>query len=167
MSAEEVAADRDVEAAVAFLLRSTRARPQTEAEMRAKLLERGWHLETVGAALTRGRQLGALDDRAFARAWVVDRGLGRGYGSSRLRRELTRRQVPDDLIDEAMVAVEDRDEEAVALELATQRAARLPGDLDPERVAARLVGFLARRGYPEGLARRVALRASGLDRRWD
>ncbi|MFO8076852.1 MAG: regulatory protein RecX [Actinomycetota bacterium] len=167
MSAEEVAADRDVEAAVAFLLRSTRARPQTEAEVRAKLLERGWDDEAASAALGRGRELGALDDAAFARAWVEDRGLGRGYGASRLRRELTRRQVPDDLIDTAMHAVEQRDEEAVALELATERAARLPSDLDPERLAGRLVGFLARRGYPEGLARRVALRASGLDRRWD
>ncbi len=162
-----MAADRDVEAAVAFLLRSTRARPQTEAELRAKLLERGWDPEAAAAALARGRELGALDDGAFARAWVEDRGLGRGYGASRLRRELARRQVPDGLIDAAMVAVEERDEEAVALELATERAARLPADLDPERVAARLVGFLARRGYPEGLARRVALRASGLDRRWD
>ncbi len=167
MSAEEVAADRDVEAAVAFLLRSTRARPQTEAELRAKLLERGWGRAVVEAALARGRALGTLDDRAFARAWVADRGLGRGYGAARLRRELTRRQVPEGLIDEAMAAVEERDEEAVALELAAERAARLPPDLDPERVAARLVGFLTRRGYPEGLARRVALRASGLDRRWD
>jgi hypothetical protein len=39
--------------------------------------------------------------------------------------------------------------------------------LAPEAVARRLLGFLARRGYSEAVARRVAIDVSGLDRQWD
>lgn len=167
MSAEHAAVDRDVEAAVGFVLRSTRQRPQTEAELAAKLHGRDVAPHIVRAALVRARELGAVDDAAFARAWVTERGWERGYGTARLRQELVRRQVPDTVIDAALAQLADRDEEATASELAKERFARLPETLEPEKVASRLVSFLVRRGYPQGLARRVALRVSGLDRRWD
>ncbi|HSJ43476.1 MAG TPA: regulatory protein RecX [Euzebyales bacterium] len=154
-------------AAVAFVLRATRAWPQTAAELRAKLSGRGHEATVIDAALTRGAELGAVDDAAFARAWVADRGMIRGYSVARLRQELRRRQVPQPLIDDALAQLEDRDDIAVATELARTRAQRLPATLAPEAVARRLLGFLARRGYPEALARRVAIDVSGLDRQWD
>ncbi|WP_165492225.1 regulatory protein RecX [Egibacter rhizosphaerae] len=153
--------------AVAFVLRSTRQRPQTEAELRDKLAERGVASEVVQEALAQARSLGATDDRAFARAWVRDRGQGRGYGALRLRQELLRRRVPDHLVDEALATLEDRDEESVAEDLARERAARFEARIEPDRAARRLAGFLQRRGYPPALAQRVAIRVSGLDRDWD
>lgn len=167
MSGEQAAVDRDVEAAVGFILRSTRQRPQTEAELAAKLHQRDVPESIARAAVARARELGAVDDAAFARAWVEDRGRERGYGVARVRQELLRRQVPDHVVDAAIAALEDRDEEAAATELAQHRFSRLPATLEPEKAAVRLVGFLQRRGYPQGLARRVALRVSGLDRPWD
>ncbi len=167
MSAEHTAVDREVEAAVGFILRSTRQRPQTEAELAAKLRDRDVPAHSIKAALARARELGAVDDAAFARAWVTERGEQRGYGAARLRQELVRRQVPDPVIDLALTQLADRDEEATATQLASERFARLPDSLEAEKVASRLVAFLVRRGYPQGLARRVALRVSGLDRQWD
>lgn len=160
-------AHRAVDKAVAFLLRSTANRPQTEAELAAKLRGRSFDDAVIRAALERARDAGVVDDAAFAAAWAEDRGRQRGYGLARLRRELRRRQVPDAVADAALAALEGRDELAVAEELARQRAQQLPASLEPDVVARRLVGFLARRGYPEGLARRAALTASGLDREWD
>lgn len=157
----------DVRAAVAFIVRSTRARPQTQAELEAKLADRGYAAGVIDDALARGRALGAIDDAAFARAWVNDRGLARGYAVSRVRRELQRRGVPTVVVDDALGALDERDDLAVATELARDRAQRMPARLEPETVARRLVGFLARRGYPEGLSRRVAIDVSGLDRQWD
>jgi len=154
-------------AAVAFVLRSTRARPQTAAELRAKLSDRRYDTAIIDAAITRATELGAIDDDAFARAWVADRGLVRGYSASRLRQELRRRQVPQPVIDDALAQVEERDDLAVATDLARTRAQRMPATLAPEAVARRLLGFLARRGYSEALARRVAIDVSGLDRQWD
>lgn len=161
------AADDRVGRALAFVLRSTKARPQTAAELRAKLAAREHPSDVIDTAIARATAAGAIDDAAFARAWVADRGLSRGYSAARLRRELERRQVPDPLIDDALAALDERDDLEVATELARQRAQRMPATLDPEVVARRLVGFLARRGYGAALARRVAIRVSGLDRDWD
>ncbi|HEX6257474.1 MAG TPA: RecX family transcriptional regulator [Euzebyales bacterium] len=159
--------DDAVRRAFAFVLRSTKARPQTAAELRGKLVAREYDADVVAAAIDRATRLGAIDDAAFADAWVADRGMVRGYSAARLRRELERRQVPDPLIDDALAQLDGRDDLAVASELARERAQKLPTSLPPESVARRLVGFLARRGYPPALARRVAIDVSGLDRRWD
>jgi regulatory protein len=156
-----------VASALRFVLRSTRARPQTEAELRAKLRSRDHPDDVIDAAIDRATELGAIDDAAFARAWVNDRGVGRGYSALRVREELRRRSVPEGVIDEAMGVLETRDDLSVATELARSRAQRMPAALEPEAVARRLLGFLARRGYPEGLSRRVAIQVSGLDRHWD
>jgi regulatory protein len=156
-----------VAAAFAFLLRSTQHRPQTEAELRAKLAARGVPEDVADAALDRARQVGAVDDAAFAAAWVEDRGRRRGYGVGRLREELRRRLVPEPFIEDALATLEDRDDLAVATDLARTRLRQLPGALQPEAVARRLQGHLERRGYAPGLAQRVAVEVSGLAHRWD
>jgi len=156
-----------IAAAIAFVLRSTRARPKTAAEVRAKLSDHAYDTAVIEAAIARATELGAIDDAAFARAWVADRGIVRGYSSARLRQELQRRRVPQPLIDEALEQLDERDELAVATDLARMRAQRMPATLPPEAVARRLLGFLARRGYSESLARRAAIDVSGLDRQWD
>lgn len=156
-----------VDGAVAFILRSTRQRPQTRAELAGKLQGREVPAAVAEAALDRAADLGAVDDEAFARAWVEDRGVARGYGVLRLRRELQRRGVPDAVTEQALDRLADRDPLAAATALARRRAAGMPGDLAPEVVARRLVSFLARRGYDQGLSRRVAITVSGLDREWD
>lgn len=153
--------------ATAFLARSTRARPQTERELRDKLSARGYAPDVVDGAIARGRATGTIDDAAFARAWVGDRGLHRGFSAARLRRELRRRGVADDLIDDALAPIDERDDLTVATELARTRAQRMPASLPPETVARRLVGYLARRGYGEALCRRVALDVTRLDEDWD
>lgn len=157
----------EVGKALAFVLRSTGVRPQTEAELRAKFAAREVPDEVAEAALERARAMRAVDDAAFARAWVEDRGRARGYGAVRLKQELRRRQVPEALIEEALATLEDRDEAAAALELARRRAQRLPATLPPETVARRVTAFLVRRGYGPGLAQRAAREATALDRDWD
>lgn len=168
MTQQAPADDREATAAaVAFVLRSTRARPQTASEVRGKLAERAYDPAVIDAAIARATELGAIDDAAFARAWIADRGIVRGYSAARLRQELQRRQVPQPLIDDALALLDDRVDLTVATDLARTRAQRMPATLAPEAVARRLLGFLARRGYPEALARRVAIDVSGLDRQWD
>lgn len=159
--------EREVERALAFVLRSAGARPQTEAELRAKLGTRGFDDEVAADALRRARAAGAVDDAAFARAWVEDRGRRRGFGAARVRRELERRQVPEHVAAAALAALEERDDLAVATELARERAAQLPASLQPEAVARRLQAYLVRRGHPPALAQRVAIDVSGLARAWD
>ena len=158
-----------VSKAVAFGLRSTQQRPQTVVEITDKLRGRYEDNDVVVAAVAQLQAVGALDDAAFARAWVEDRGRRRGYGVMRLRQELRRRQVDDDVVDQALTALEDRDEFTAAVDLAKRRVVSLPAKLEPEAVARRLHAYLVRRGYNHGLANKVAISVSGLDRHrnWD
>lgn len=156
------------DAAFAELLRRTSQRPQTEAEITA-VLGRRYDEQIVAAAVERGRKAGAIDDAAFARAWVDDRGHKRGYGTARLRDEMRRRKVPEPLVEQALDSLDQRDDCAVATELARKRASSLPASLEPPAVARRLAAFLARRGYGPALAQKVAIDVSGLERyrSWD
>lgn len=155
--------------AVAFGLRSTSSRPQTVAEITAKLHNRFEDGCVVEAAVEQLTAAGALDDRVFAQMWVEDRGRRRGYGVARLRQELSRRLVPDDVAEQALAALEERDEAATAEALARKRLATLPNKLEPAAVARRLQAYLLRRGYGQGLANKIAISVSGLDRHrdWD
>lgn len=152
---------------LAFLLRSTQRRPVTVAEARDKLRGRDLDPEAVEAVIARARTLGVLDDRSFARAWVGDRGIGRGYGRARLRRELRRRRVDTDVADEALTLLDDVDEVEQATEIARAKAQGMPATIPPERVAHRLLGILVRRGFDADVAHRVARQVTALDRDWD
>ena len=163
------APSKDVAKAVAFGLRSTQNRPQTVAEMQNKLRGRYDDEDVVAAAVEQLKAAGALDDTAFARIWVDDRGHQRGYGAVRLRQELRRRMVPDEIAEQALASLEERDDLETATELARKRARTFSDKLEPDAVARRLQGYLVRRGYSAGLANKVAIDVSGLDRyrSWD
>lgn len=153
--------------ALAFLIRSTSRRPISAAEAADKLRAREYAPPVVSAAVDRAVQMRILDDRAFADAWVNDRGVNRGYGRRRLEQELRRRQIPDPLVAQALTALDQLDERAQATELARVRAQRMPATLQPHKVAGRLVGFLVRRGFDSGLAHEVARAVTRTDRDWD
>lgn len=153
--------------AMSYLVRSLSQRPLTVAEARAKLLARDHPEEVADAVVARAIAARMLDDRAFASVWVDDRGVNRGYGRARLQRELRRRLLDDDVIEEALARLEDHDEVAQATELARARAQRMPARLEPQKVAGRLVGFLVRRGYSSTVAHDVARKVTSMDRDWD
>ena len=153
--------------AIAYLTRSASRHPLTVAEARDKLIAREYDDAVAEAAVARAVATRMLDDEGFARAWVADRGVKRGYGRRRLHRELAKRKVPEPVIDAALAQLAEVDESAQALELARQRAQRMPADLPPARVAQRLVGMLVRRGFDSGTAHQAAREATALDRDWD
>lgn len=161
--------DPDVRAAVTFVLRSTKAKPQTEWQLADKLVTREYGPQVIAAAMAHARRLRAVDDAALARAVVQEKGQGQGWGRARVAVDLARRGVPEEIAQEALATLDGRDERAVATELARRRAASLPAQLTPDVVARRLVGYLARRGHSQGLAQRVAREVSGVDRYrgWD
>ncbi|MGI8876171.1 MAG: RecX family transcriptional regulator [Egibacteraceae bacterium] len=159
--------DKAVTKAVAAILRSTASRPITEAEAIEVLQGHDHPPDVIAAAIAEARRQRAIDDLTFCRMWVEDRGLRRGFGAARLRRELRRRKAHPAAIDAALTVLDDRDDEAAAEELARARLGALPAPLEPAAVARRLVAYLVRRGHHPALAERVAIRVSGLDRQWD
>lgn len=104
--------------------------------------------------LDRLGEVGLVDDRSFAAAWVSAR-QGRKHLSRRaLREELVRKGIAREVIDEALNEVDADDEFRAAYELAERKARSMTG-LEPQVRWRRLAGALARRGFSAAIAARV------------
>jgi regulatory protein len=129
-------------------------RPRTRAELAAAMDRRGVDPEVAAAVLDRYSDVGMIDDAAFARAWVSSRHHGRGLARRALASELRRKGVDAEEVSAALDDLDGETEERTARELVARRL-RTAGRGEPEAVFRRLVGMLARKGYPPGLAIRV------------
>lgn len=138
----------------AICLRLLTARSRSRAELAAELCRRGIPDDVAGTALDRLEDVGLVDDAAFAEVTVHSGSTYRGLGRRALGAELRRRGVPDEIARHAVAAVEPQDEERQAREL-VQRKLRGTTGPDETTTVRRIVGMLARKGYPEGLAFRV------------
>jgi regulatory protein len=104
--------------------------------------------------LQRYGEVGLIDDEAFARAWVTSRHHGKGLARRALAGELRRKGVDSDAVNGALDELDGETEEQTARELVARRL-RTERAGNPEATFRRLVGVLARKGYPPGLAFRV------------
>lgn len=152
----------DVEAALAFVRRSTSNAPQSEGRLRTKLTERGHDGPTVELALERAREERLVDDDAILAALIVER-RARGHADARLRRDLRDRGFTGPQVDAALELHAATDPGAAAFAVARDQAARHRA-VDPEVAVRRTVGALVRRGHSEALARKAARDAVYADR---
>jgi regulatory protein len=139
--------------------------PRTRAQLADALRRKGVADEVAEQVLGRYTEVGLIDDEAFARAWVQSRHAGRGLGRRALAAELRQRGVADDTVKEAVEELAPEQEETAARELVAKRMATTRG-LDPTKRTRRILGVLARKGYPSGLAYRLvreALENEGID----
>jgi regulatory protein len=126
-------------------------RPRTRAELAKALQRRGVDEEVAASVLDRYDEVGLIDDAAFARAWVTSRHAGRGLARRALANELRQRGVDSDLVNAALDDLDGETEAATARAL-VDRKIRTMGSAPPEAMFRRLVGMLARKGYPAGVA---------------
>lgn len=140
-------------------------RSRTKAELRTRLLRRGIEEPVADQVLSRLDEVGLVDDAAFAEQWVRSRHTYQGMARRALSAELRRKGVADHVVAEAVSTLDGEAEESRARDLVRKRL-RTMGAAPELTVIRRLVGMLARKGYPEGLAYRVVrdeLRAAGSD----
>ena len=137
-----------------ILLDKLTGQPRTRAELAAVLAEREIPDEVADEVLDRFTDVGLIDDAAFANAWVESRHRGRGLGKRALAQELRRRGVDDQLARDALDELDPEQEEETAREL-VRRKLRSMRSLDRQVAMRRLLGMLARKGYPGGLAMSV------------
>jgi regulatory protein len=147
----------EAELAREICLRQLAVRPRTRAELAQALARRGISAETAADVLDRYDEVGMIDDAAFARAWVASRHHGRGLARRALATELRRKGVDSDTAGEALGALDDSTEAATARALVDRKLRTTKGE--PAQVFRRLVGMLARKGYPPGIAIRAVKEA--------
>ena len=146
------------EAARQICLRLLAAGPRTRAQLATALRRRRVPDEIAEAVLGRFAEVRLIDDAAFARAWVETRHHGRGLARRVLSAELRQRGVAAEEVRAAVGSLGDADELATARRLVAKRIGASRGRPLPARVRY-LVGFLARKGYPAGLAYQVVREA--------
>ncbi|WP_052666666.1 regulatory protein RecX [Nitriliruptor alkaliphilus] len=152
----------DVAEGLAFVRRSTATAPQSVGRLRRKLAERDTPPAAIDLVIERAHAERLVDDDAMAAAIVEER-RAKGHAPTRLRKDLVARGFDRDTIDRALAPVEAEDQEAAAFAVAKAKADRLTG-VEAETAYRRTVGHVARRGYPEGLARKVARQAVDVSR---
>jgi regulatory protein len=146
------------EAVREICLRLLAAAPRTRAQLASALRRRRVPDEVAEAVLGRLADVRLIDDVAFARAWVETRHHGRGLARRALSAELRQRGVAAEEVRAAVGSLRDQDELAAARRLVARRIEASRGRPLPARVR-HLVGMLARKGYPAGLAYQVVREA--------
>ena len=142
------------EQARALCLRLLTARARTRAELAGQLAKRGYPDDVSARVLDRLAQVGLVDDQDFAEQWVRSRRVNAGKGKRALASELRTKGIDDELIADALADIDTAAERARAEQLVADklRRERLTDESDDAKVARRLVGMLARRGYAQTLA---------------
>ena len=113
--ADPVSAARD------YCLNLLTARPMTRAELHKKLLGREYEEDVAEQVLNRLDKVGLIDDAAVAEVWVRSRHNYNGMARRALSMELRRKGVADEVVAEAVAAVDADAEESRARDLVRKR----------------------------------------------
>lgn len=120
-----------------------------QVELTRRLAGSGFEAESIDPAIARCKELGYLDDRAFAESRARVR-FGRGYGAGRVRAELRFLGIDAEMIESALEAWQAQSEtnpKACALRVLEKRFGPLDGGWLDFKERQRYYGFLARRGF--------------------
>ncbi|HVV08669.1 regulatory protein RecX [Amycolatopsis sp.] len=134
---------------VCFDLLAVRAR--TKDELRKALRRKGFDDELAERMVGKLDSSGLVDDAAFAEQWVRSRHAYQGLARTALVAELKRKGVDNEVAAKAAGEIDRESEEHKARELVRKRL-RSMTTVDEQTATRRLLGTLARKGYPQGLA---------------
>lgn len=126
------------------------------AELRTRLLDRGYDASSINDLLNDFIANGALDDRRFAAAFVRRAIAGKGRGRYRIARELEHRGVPRPIVEDALAGVADDEAQALRRILMRKRWPAEPSIAERRRMFQHLL----RRGFSSDAIKR-ALASSG------
>jgi regulatory protein len=125
-------------------LRLLGRRDYTTAEIRAKLLDRGYPVDDVQSAIERLTADGLLDDRRVAAAWLRTASRIKGRGGRRIEQELLARGVDRSLAADLVSGISVQDETASIDRILMRRKA--PAHPTPAE-RRKLFQSLQRRGF--------------------
>jgi SOS response regulatory protein OraA/RecX len=127
-------------------------RDHSRDELRKKLLKRDLMPEAIETLLDKLENSRLLNDEEFAHRFVRAQRENRKLSKSVLRRELNKKGIDPELASEAVAEVDG--EEDLAREVAAKKAASIRR-LDYAVRERRILGMLARRGFPSAISIKV------------
>ena len=129
-------------------LRLVASRQRSEHELRQRLAQRCRNGAAIEAAIARLRELGLIDDTAFAQSWTESRDRASPRSARMIATELRQKGVAREAAEAAAAGV---DEAEAAYRAAARRAAAMKA-LDFSDFQQRLGNFLLRRGFSHEIA---------------
>ena len=171
---ERHAAETDPAVVLNAAARFLEARARSVEEVRRHLTRAAFPAALVEEAVARLLELGMLDDRAFAGAWVESRDRARPRGESALRAELHRKGIDRETVVAVLTERSDAaaaDSESGDANADEMAAGRLLGKnrgallrvADPRARRGRAYALLARNGFDPEVCREVSARWVGAE----
>lgn len=135
-------------------------RARSREELRQRLIKAEFEPSLIDEVLDSLENSGLIDDEFFAREWVRQRAARRGKSSRALDLELREKGVSSEVRAEAVAQISEEDEATTARAVAEKKARSVkaePADrAEYDKVLSRIMGALARRGFPAGLSMSIA-----------
>jgi regulatory protein len=129
-------------------LRLLAYKPRTVAEMRVRLLEKDWtEPAVVDQVVARLEELGYLNDEEFAANFANSRLTAKPIGRTRLRRDLQRKKLPAQVVEQSLNEAYEQQSEEELIERAIKKRLRLKGAPETREEAKKLFDYLMRRGF--------------------
>jgi regulatory protein len=123
-------------------------KPRSQAEMRARLLEKEWAEESVvDQLIARLAELGYLNDDQFAANFANSRLTAKPLGRTRLRRDLQRKKLPPETVENALNDAYEQQSEEELIDRAIDKRVRLKGVPATREETKKLFDYLIRRGF--------------------
>jgi regulatory protein len=138
-------------------LRYLNYRPRSEQELRQRLSQRGFDQETIAQAIQRLKEMGQVNNLAFAQFWVENRQSFRPRSRLRLRQELQVKGVERETIE---TVVSGLDDEENAYLVARKKQTAWAGS-DAQAWRRRMGAYLSRRGFSYGVIKDALKRLAG------
>jgi regulatory protein len=140
-------------------------KPRSLAEMRARLMEKDWAEEAVvDQVIARLEELGYLNDEEFAANFANSRLTAKPIGRSRMRRDLQRKKLPSETVENALDEAYEQQSEEELIDRAISKRVRLKGAPATREEAKRLFDYLVRRGFSYDLViRKVREAGKGIE----
>ena len=130
-------------------------KPRSIAELHERLLEKEWAEESiVDQVIARLIELRYLDDEQFAASYASSRLTVRPLGRTRLRRDLQRKKLPNEITEQTLDQLYDGNAEEKLIDRAISKRLRLKGPPTSLEAAKKLFDYLMRRGFNYDLVRR-------------
>ena len=137
-----------------IILRHLNLAPKSRLQLAQVLEKKGIPQDAASIALDRLAEVGLIDDLAYAHLLVRSRCSSKRISKTLLIRELRQKGICEEYIELSLAELTPEDEYQMALDLAAKKLRSMNG-LAKEVVLRRVVGLLARKGYPNAISYKV------------
>ncbi len=142
----------DFQKAVNVCLRLFKYRLRSKKELEDRLRQKGFSRQAISKAVRYFEEIGLIDDRTFAQAWI-DARINKGLGSVRIKKELAEKgiaaELAESLIEDKLRETSLNEQAAKLIEARFKTTVRQTGR---EKAKKRFFTFLVRRGFPYDIA---------------